>query len=294
MAMDVHLRELRYFVAVADERNMTWAAERLFVSQPALSKQLRALERQLGFVLFDRVPSGVALTRQGEALLPVARELLGRWAAGLEVARAAAPTGTLVIGMQTAVGRGLQQEAIRRFREVMPGWDVSLRLVGWDDPTGGLDDGGSDVAFIWKPVPAGLATQVLVSEPRGVAMPADHRLAAMAEVPFEELRDEPFIALPASAGPLRDFWLARDARDGEPVVGVTANTPEEVFEAVTSGLGVVLVAEGNAALYKRPGMVYRPVRDLPPGELAIAWRKDDKSPQVRVFIDAIRQSATKV
>ncbi|MEU0569680.1 hypothetical protein ABZ297_30480 [Nonomuraea sp. NPDC005983] len=54
------------------------------------------------------------------------------------------------------------------------------------------------------------------------------------------------------------------------------------------------MAEGNAALYKRPGMVYRPVRDLPPGELAIAWRKDDKSPQVRVFIDAIRQSATKV
>ncbi|MEV1004402.1 LysR family transcriptional regulator [Nonomuraea sp. NPDC050202] len=292
--MDVHVRELRYFVAVAEELNVTRAAERLFVSQPALSKQLRVLERLLGFRVFERVPSGVVLTRQGAALLPVARELLERWNAGVEQARAAAPTGTLVIGLQTAVGRGLQQEALRRFRAVMPGWEVSLRLVGWDDPSGGLADGSSDVAFIWLPVPAGLRTYVLATERRGVAMPADHPLAELAEIPFEALRREPFIALPRAAGPLRDFWLGLDARDDEPVVGVTANTPEEVFEAVISGLGVVLVAEGNAALYKRPGMTYRPVIGLPPGELAIAWRERDASPQVLAFIDALRQATTKV
>ncbi|MFC6526481.1 LysR substrate-binding domain-containing protein [Nonomuraea rubra] len=78
------------------------------------------------------------------------------------------------------------------------------------------------------------------------------------------------------------------------MIGVTASTPEEVFEAVTSGLGVVLVAEGNAALYKRPGMTYRPVIGLPPGELAIAWREGDTSPQVLAFIDALRQATTKV
>ncbi|MEU6714940.1 LysR family transcriptional regulator [Nonomuraea sp. NPDC046802] len=288
------MRELRYFVAVAEELNVTRAAERLFVSQPALSKQLRVLERQIGLRLFERVPSGVTLTRQGEALLPVARELLERWNAGLESARAAAPTGTLVIGMQTAVGRGLQQAALRRFREVMPGWEVSLRLVGWDDPSGGLADGSSDVAFIWLPVPPGLKTYVLATESRGVAMPMSHPLARLPEIPFEALRDEPFIALPSAAGPLRDFWLAREARDDEPVIGVTANTPEEVFEAVTSGLGVVLVAEGNATLYNRPGMTYRPVTGLPPGELAIAWRAEDRSPQVRAFIDALRQVTTKV
>jgi DNA-binding transcriptional LysR family regulator len=292
--MDVHLRELRYFVAVAEELNVTRAAERLFVSQPALSKQLRVLERQLGFRLFERVHSGVVLTRQGEVLLPVARELLERWTGGLEATRAAAPTGTLVIGMQTAVGRGLQQAALRRFRQAMPGWEVSLRLVGWDDPSGGLHDGSSDVAFVWLPVPPGVKTYVLATEGRGVAMPADHPLAGLAEVPFGALRDEPFIALPAAAGPLRDFWLGLDVRKDEPVVGVTANTPEEVFEAVTGGLGVVLVAEGNAALYKRPGMAYRPVTGLPPAELAIAWREGDKSPQVVAFIDALRHVATKV
>ncbi|MFG1707499.1 LysR family transcriptional regulator [Nonomuraea sp. M3C6] len=290
--MDVHLRELRYFVAVAEELNVTRAAERLFVSQPALSKQLRVLERQLGFRLFERVHSGVVLTRQGAVLLPVARDLLERWTGGLESARAAAPTGTLVIGMQTAVGRGLQQEALRRFRASMPGWEVSLRLVGWDDPSGGLADGSSDVAFIWLPVPPGLNTYVLVTEERGVAMPDDHPLAELAEVPFAALRDEPFIALPTSSGPLRDFWLGLDARDDEPVVGVTANTPEEVFEAVTSGLGVVLVAEGNATLYNRPGMTYRPVTGLPPGELAIAWREGDGRPQVVAFVESLRRAVT--
>ncbi|WP_188194287.1 LysR family transcriptional regulator [Nonomuraea sp. SYSU D8015] len=288
------LKVLKSFVVVAEELNVTRAAERLFVSQPALSKQLKMLERELGFRVFERVHSGVVLTRQGEALLPVARELLERWAAGLEDARAAAPTGTLVIGMQTAVGRGLQQAALRRFRAAMPGWEVSLRLVGWDDPSGGLLDGSSDVAFLWLPVPPGLSTYVLATEGRGVAMPADHPLAGLEEVPFAALRDEPFIALPPAAGPLRDFWLGRDVRDDEPVVGVTASTPEEVFEAVTSGLGVVLVAEGNAELYRRPGMAYRPVAGLPPGELAIAWREGDRSPQVAAFIDALRQVATKV
>ena len=123
------LRQMEYFLAVVEEGSFTRAAERLFVSQPALSKQLRVLERQLGFRLFERVHSGVVLTRQGEALLPIVRDLLERWTSGVESARAAAPAGTLVIGMQTAVGRGLQQEALRRFRTAMPGWEVSLRLV---------------------------------------------------------------------------------------------------------------------------------------------------------------------
>lgn len=292
--MDVHLRDLRYFVAVAEELNVTRAAERLFVSQPALSKQLRTLERQLGCPLFDRVPSGMALTRQGEALLPVARDLLERWDAGYQATRAAAPTGTLVIGMQTAVGRGLQQEALRRFRAAMPGWEVALRLVGWHDPSAGLTDGSSDVAFLWLPTPPGLRTLVLATERRCVVLPDGHPLAALAEIPFAALREEPFIALPAAAGPLRDHWLARDARDTDPVIGVTAGSPEEVFEAVTGGLGVALVAEGNATLYKRPGLVYRPVADLPPSRLAIAWRDGDTRPPVTAFVDALRHITTKV
>jgi len=132
---------------------------------------------------------------------------------------------------------------------------------------------------------------VLATERREVAMAADHHLAGLAEVPFEALADEPFIALPPEAGPLRDFWLAVEQRSRPPVIGVTASTAEEVFEAVASGLGVVLVAEGNAELYRRPGVTYRPVGGLPPAELAIAWRERDRRPQVTAFVDALRQVA---
>ncbi|GLW09456.1 LysR family transcriptional regulator [Microtetraspora sp. NBRC 13810] len=284
--MDVHLRDLRYFVTVAEELHFTRAAERLFVSQPALSKQIRALERQLGFPLFERSPGGAGLTRQGAALLPVARDMLERWGTGLDAARQAAPSGTLVIGMQTSVGRNLQREALRRFRERMPGWLVSLRLVGWEDPSGGLADGSCDVAFVWLPAPEGVAVRVLARERRFAALPADHPLAGRTEIGFAELRDEPFIAMPAASGPLRDFWLGLDVRD-EVVVGAEATSADEVLEAVASGLGIALLAEGNTHLYARPGVTCRPVTGLPPADLAIAWRPADHRPQVTAFLEAL-------
>ncbi|WP_327636133.1 LysR family transcriptional regulator [Kribbella sp. NBC_00482] len=286
--MDAHLRELRYFVAAAEESTVTAAAARLFVSQPALSKQLRALERRLGFDLFDRRPRGLTLTAQGSVLLPVAREVLAAWDRGYAEARAAAHPHQLVIGMQTAVGRDLQRPAVERFRAALPGWTVSLRLVGWDDPTAGLADGTSDVAFVWLPISADFATRVLITEPRWVALPAQHPLADRAEIPFSLLLDEPFVALPAAAGPLRDFWLAVDARPGPPVVAAEATAADEVLELVTAGVGIALLAEGNTGLYQRPGLVCRPVPDLPPAELAVAWRRTDNRDAVRAFLDSVQ------
>lgn len=286
--MDAHLRELRYFVAAAEESTVTAAAARLFVSQPALSKQLRALERRLGFDLFTRQPRGLELTLQGSALLPVARDVLATWDRGYAEARAAAHPHQLVVGMQTAVGRDLQRPAVERFRAALPGWTVSLRLVGWDDPTAGLADGTSDVAFVWLPISFDFARRVLISEPRWVALPFEHPLADRSEIPFELLLDEPFVALPAAAGPLRDFWLAVDARPGPPVVAAEATAADEVLELVTAGVGIALLAEGNTGLYQRPGLVCRPVPDLPPAELAVAWRRTDNRDAVRAFLDSVQ------
>ncbi|MFF4648485.1 LysR family transcriptional regulator [Streptomyces sp. NPDC001380] len=285
--MDVHLRDLRYFVAVAEELHFTRAAERLYVSQPALSKQIRVLERQLGFPLFDRRPGGPVLTAQGEALLPRARQLLAAWQDALGAARAAGPAVALTVGMQTAVGRDVQRDVLSGFRD--RGWRITLRLVPWEDPSAGLADGTSDLAFVWLPLPgAGLATRTLARERRWVALPAGHRLADRSEVDFAELGDEPFVALPRSAGPLRDFWLATEARGGrEPRVGAEAASPDEVFEAVVSGQGVVLIAEGNVGLYRRSDLVHRPVRGLPAADLAIAWRADDHRPEVAELVAAL-------
>lgn len=285
--MDVHLRDLRYFVAVAEELHFTRAAERLYLSQPALSKQIRALERQLGFPLFDRRRRRLELTPQGEALLGPARHLLADWQRALAGARGAGAAVSLTVGMQTAVGRDVQRDVIAGFRE--RGWQIVLRLVTWDDPSAGLTDGTCDLAFVWLPLPgAGLATRTLVAERMWVALPTGHRLAERPEIDFGELADEPFVALPRSAGPLRDFWLATAARGGRQArIGAEAASTDEVLEAVASHQGVVLIAEGNVGLYQRSDLVYRPVRGLPEAELAIAWRGDDRRPEIAELVAAL-------
>jgi DNA-binding transcriptional LysR family regulator len=288
--MDVHLRDLRALVAVADEHSVTRAAERLFVAQPALSKQLRALERQVGVALLERLPRGVALTEAGRALVGPAREAVEAWDRGVAAVRAVAVTRQVVVGMQTAVGRGLQRRSLARFRELAPGVVPSLRLVGWHDPTAGLADGSSDVAFVWLPVPLDdVDVLPIATEQRWVAVPADHPLAGRDRLDFADLLDEPFVALPDAAGPLRDFWLAVDERGGRtPIVGAVAETADAVFEAVASGLGVVLLAAGNAPLYARPGVVSRPVEGLRPSVLALAWRRSDRRPVVASFVRAVQ------
>ncbi|WP_328423889.1 LysR family transcriptional regulator [Streptomyces sp. NBC_00443] len=298
MAMDVHVRDLRYFVTVAEELHFTRAAERLYVSQPALSKQVRALERQLGVELFRRAPQGVTLTEAGTALLPHARRVLDAWsqgAAALEAARAVA-RGTLVVGMSTSPGRGGLLPAIRsRFTATHPETALRLRQVSWEDPTAGLADGEAEVAFVWLPLPdAGrYGWTVVAQEPRLVALPEAHPLAARAEVDFTELLDEPFLALPASAGPLRDHWLALEERGGRlPRIGAEIASTEETYEALVAGLGVCLVAAGNAPLVSLGSVVTRPVRGLSASRYALAWRREDAGrPLVRAYAEACRRAA---
>lgn len=296
MTTDVHGRELRAFVAVAEELHFTRAADLLYVSQPALSKQIRSLERQLGVELFRRDRHSVALTEAGRALLPHARRVLEAWEEGADaVARArAARRTTLVVGMSTSPGRGGLLPAIRsRFTAAHPEAAVRLRQVSWEDPTAGLADGEADVAFVWLPLPdpGRYAWTVVAEEPRLVALPDTHPLAARPEVDFADLLDEPFLALPPSAGALRDHWLALDARGGRPPrVGAEIAGTEETYEALVAGLGVCLVAQGNAPLITLGGVTTRPVRGIGPTRYALAWRREDGGRAlVRGYAEACRR-----
>ncbi|HEX5400669.1 MAG TPA: LysR substrate-binding domain-containing protein [Pseudonocardiaceae bacterium] len=294
--MDVHGRDLRYFVAIADELHFTRAAERLFVSQPALSKQIRMLERQLGTPLFDRDRRDVRLTPAGSALLPGAREVLAAWdtaQAAVEQAKAG-QRATVVVGMSTSPGRGGMLPAIRsRFTEEQPHAVLTLHHVGWYDATAGLADGSSDVAFVWLPIPdeARYAWLVVAEEQRLVALPQTHPLAAKEVVDFADLLTEPFLALPESAGQLRDYWLAMDERHGvAPVVGDEIASADETYEALVDGRGVCLLAAGNAPLLARGDVVTRPVRGVAPCRLALAWRRDDRRPLVAAYVRACRSA----
>jgi DNA-binding transcriptional LysR family regulator len=295
--MDVHGRDLRYFTAVAEELNFTRAAERLFISQPALSKQIRMLEKQLGADLFHRDRRAVRLTAVGEALLPYAREMLAAWQAteaAVEEAKAA-ERHTLVIGMSTSPGRGLLPALRTRLVSRHPEARPVLRQVNWADPSAGLADGSSDVAFVWLPLADGdrYRYAVVAREPRLVALPQGHPLAARAAadregaVDFTDLLDEPFLALPSEAGPLRDYWLALDARgDRAPRIGGVVASAEETHEAVANGEGVDLLASGNDPLVVRDEVVAVPVRGVSPSQLAVAARRDDERPLVLAYVAA--------
>jgi DNA-binding transcriptional LysR family regulator len=193
----------------------------------------------------------------------------------------------LHVGFQTSVGGGLYQAIAARFAELRPDWHLVLRLHEWSDPTAGLHDRSADVAFLWLPTGAEDTIEVrpLRSERRFVALPAGHGLARRKALQMKDLLDEPLVALPEEAGPLRDYWLALEERAGRPArIGAEVTTADETFEAVAGGHGVVLIAEGNTTVYARPDIVYRPVIDLEPCQLAVAWRRADPRASVRELV----------
>ena len=210
---DAHVRDLRYFLAVADALSFTRAAQALFVSQPALSKQVRGLEARLGTELFARGHRSIALTDAGRALLPRAERIVAEWDGAVAELRAVTDTArhTVVVGFHTRIGRGLVPAISAALEQRLPGWRLQFRQVPWGDPSVGLNDGTVDVAVGWLPVPgSGIAHRVAATEPRWVALPVGHPLLAHPGIPFAQLAAEPFVALPDSAGPMREFWLAVD------------------------------------------------------------------------------------
>jgi DNA-binding transcriptional LysR family regulator len=170
---------------------------------------------------------------------------------------------------------------------------VELRQAGWGDPTAGLADGAVDVAFVWLPLPDPERYQwvVVAEEPCVVAMADRHPLAGRDTIDVADLLDEPFLALPPSAGPLRDFWLASDVRGGRPArIGAEVASTEETYEALADGRGVCLLAAGNARLVALGGVTVRPVNGLSLATLALAWRRDDRRPLVLDYARAGRQA----
>lgn len=287
--MDAHLRDLRYYVAVAEELSFTNAARRLHISQPALSRQIKQLEQTVRAPLIHRSRGGIQLTLAGQSLLADARKLLADWDESVQrVAEARAQDShELLVGIQTAVGRSLYRAVTEELSAVAPGWSLILDAVEWTDPSVGLLTGRTDVALAWLPLPAGLTHRVLTSEARWVAMATDNPLARQEVIRFGQLLDEPVIALPFEAGAARDFWLATAERNGRPArIAAEVTTPDATFEAVASGAGIHLLAAGNAEIYARPGIVCRPVHDLSPCYLVVGWRKGDDRRTVRAFVEA--------
>ena len=290
--MDVHLRDLRYFTAVAEELHFRKAAERLFVSQPVLSRQIARLEQDLKARLFIRDRRSVQLTSAGEALLHRARHLLEDWdAATKEVAiLARKEQSVLVIGLQTGVGRGMLHTLTQALNAIQ--WRPELHQVAWNDATAGVEAGDCDAGFAWlgTTINPHCDYVVVAEEPIMLAVNSQHRLAGRRQASFAEVSNEPLVALPESAKELRSFWLAEHARHGSPApIACEAATADEALENVAAGTGSVFISAGNSVLYAREGVHFLEVPDLPPARLAFLWRAGDTRDVIRVAASALQQ-----
>ncbi|MCP2260966.1 DNA-binding transcriptional regulator, LysR family [Streptoalloteichus tenebrarius] len=288
--MDVDTRLLRYFLAVAQEGALTRAAERLHVSQPALTKQIRQLENLLGVRLFVRSRTGMALTEAGRTLADRAPALLAAWEQALRETRETASRAARVlrVGFLASAANEATQRIIAAFSLRRPGWRVDMRQAAWTDPTAGLADGEVDVALVRLPFPGqdALRVRVLFTEPRWVALPEGHPLATRDQIRFDELWDEPFVAAPAETGAWRDYWLATGERRGRaPRIGAVTDQPDDWLNAIANGYGVALAPESAARFYARPGIVYRPVTGVSPSQVAVAWTPSaQNNPVVQDFV----------
>lgn len=291
------LRQLSYFVVVAEELHFGRAAQRLHVSQPALSVQIRKLEMLLGVPLFVRDSRNVALSRAGEVLLLEGRSLLAaaeRVAVDTKRLRPELQQRTLRVGFQANAAAELTPQILAAFRAVHPSADVQMTSFDLTDPYVGLSDARTDVAFVRPPLilEEWLGVETLFFEPRVLVVPSTSEHAARGSVSIEQVLAEPFVAR-RSPEYWRNFWLATDARQGSRIrIGAEVSTVDECFEAIASGRGVAFTQASTERYYSRPGLSFVPVVDIPPAAVSIAWRKDALTDEVRDFVNAARMLAS--
>jgi len=289
--MDVDTRVLRYVAAVAEEGNLTRAARRLFVSQPALTKQIKHLEEQLGVQLFARSRAGMSLTEPGRVFAERLPRLLADWDHLMhETHRAASRAASkLRIGFVASAANEATQVIVAAFTRMRPDWRVDMRQAAWSNPSAGLADGVVDAAFVRLPFPGqdDLRVEPLLTEPRCVALAASHPLAATDEpIAFRDLLDEPVVAAPRETGSWSDYWVAMEERKGHPIrIGAVTEHPDDWLSAIANGYGIAFPPASSARFYSRPGIVYRPLIGISPSQVAIAWAPAaDGDPVVKDFV----------
>ncbi|BDY29281.1 LysR family transcriptional regulator [Mycolicibacterium mageritense] len=290
---ELTLRQLRYFAVLGEELNYRRAAERLFITQPALSTAIKQLEQAFGVVLLNRNTREVALTDLGAAWLPQVQQALSGIDAVVEnlVTLSGTRQGRLRFGYLIGTGADLVFRIVRHFETAYP--DVSVEPIEFDfrDPTAGLADGRTEVALIRPPVDLPEHRMLILDSESWVAcLPRDHRLAGRSEVEIAELLDDPIVCAPLTAGSWRDYWMAMDVRGNRPpTIAAVAATYEAETTAIARGLGISFTTASVSRFYDRPGIVYVPITDRPPSHVALAWPPGALSPQADALIRHVRE-----
>ncbi|MYQ75863.1 MULTISPECIES: LysR family transcriptional regulator [unclassified Streptomyces] len=281
----MQFQQLTYFVAVAEARHFTRAAEEVHVSQPSLSQQIRALENELGAELFSRARGNITLTDAGEALLPLARRIL----ADADTARhevqelAQLRRGRVRLGATPSVCTGLLPEVLRAFHDLHPGIQLLLEEGGSHDLVRELARGALDLALVVLPLPAAspaLTTVELLQEDLVVVSSAQRpRPGRVGRVRIADLEGEPLVMF-RHGYDLRELTVAACRAEGfEPSFTVEGGEMDAVLGFVRAGLGIAVVPHMVAA---RSGADLRATPLARPGlrrTIALAHRSDVAPPR---------------
>lgn len=287
--LDLDLRRLRYFVALAEVLHFGQAAELLFITQPVLSRQIRKLELELGVGLLIRSSRHVELTPAGRQLFEDAPPLLATAHATEQRVRRAA-TGRTGLTVGFLVGDPIIQ-LMRAFDAAYPDTEVEVERIYWSDQPRALLDDRLDVSFVHLPMDDdGLSLARLYSSPTVALLPGSHRLAGRSEIAIRELAVDPVVRH-WGANPVWEAWNNVDPRpDGRrPRRGPTVRNLEEKIEVVGTGRAISFVpACVTVAIRIPPEVIAVPVVDVPPTEVCLAWKADRRSKAIRDLVATAR------
>ena len=298
--MSVDLRRLRYFIAVAEERHITRAAERLDMQQPPLSRQIGLLEREMNVQLFRRLSRGVELTSAGQALFREAKIILAQCGRAIETTLRAArgEQGSLCIGVSpTSSFHPLVPDAIRSFREKFPGVSVTLEESLTAEIIPRLQSERMDVAF-FRPEsapPKELEVKLLLTERMVVALPRGHALArGSSSLAMRDLSNEAFIVFARQGAPtFYEATIAACLRAGFSArIGQEAPRVTSALPLVAAGLGICIVPSSMQRM-GMDGVTFRELKSSAPlkASLKLVKRRSDHSPVVRNFSTLVRRLA---
>ncbi|WP_077193250.1 LysR family transcriptional regulator [Streptomyces lydicus] len=280
--MSIELRHFRCFLAIADTLSVTRAAERLHLTQPAVSRTLRQLEQQLGVRLVDRSTHHLALTPDGESFRDQAAIAVTAFDRALRQAR---HTGwPLRLGHAWSAAGTDTTALLRRWHEEHP--DTPLELLRIDDRTAGLARGDVDAALLRGEVRTpGLLTEQLTTEPRVAGLPADDPLAQRAALSLAELADRTIALNIVSGTTTLDLWPPH----ARPSATLTIGNTDDWLAAITGGRAVGVTTSATAEMHPHPSMAYVPLTDAAPVPVVLAWRDAPGHPRIPDLIALARE-----